>query len=176
MNPSKNTLTSDPGRWKSIRLLPGVLIVALQWLIRFGIPAVLPDDGALKIGVLGGIVGGIALMGWWVFFSRAPKAERWSAIVLIIISLIATSQFLDKSIATGAMGLMFIMVSIPVMSLAFVVWAVVSRRLSYILRRTTMVITILLSSGIWLLIRSDGMSGHFQFDYKWRWAETQEKR
>lgn len=176
MNSVNNVFSGEPVRHRSLRLVPGVIIVALQWLIRFGIPAILPDDRALQIGVLGGIVGGIAIVLWWGFFSKAPKTERWSAILLIIVSLIATSQFLDKSIATGAMGMMFIMVSVPIMSLAFVAWAFVTSRLSNRLRRTTMAATILLASGFWLLIRSDGMSGHFQFDYKWRWAKTQEER
>jgi outer membrane protein assembly factor BamB len=176
MNSIKDLFPAEPGPQKSLRLLPGVLIVALQWLIRFGIPSVLPGDGALMMGVFGGILGGIAVIIWWTFFSRAPKAERWGATVLIIVSLLATSQFLDKSISTGAMGLMFIIVSIPVMSLVFVVWAVLSSRLSGRLRRSTMVVTILLASGVWILIRSDGMSGHLHFDYKWRWAESQEDR
>lgn len=175
MKPGKYRLSSDQVSGKSIRLLPGVVIVVLQWLIRFGMPAILPDDRTLQIGVLGGILGGIALMVWWGFFSRAPKTERWSAILLIILSLVATSQFLDRSISTGAMGLMFIMVSIPIMSLAFVIWALVSRHLTNRFRRAAMVAIILSASGVWLFIRSDGMSGHFRFDYKWRWAKTQEK-
>ena len=176
MNSEKVALSSDPARQKSLRLLPGVIIVALQWFIRFVIPSILPGDGALTAGVFGGILGGIAIAVWWAFFSRAHKLERWVGVLLIIVSLLVTSQFLDKSIATGNMGLMFIIVSIPVMSLAFVVWAVASSRLSNRLRRSTMVITILLASGVWIFIRTDGMSGHLNYDFKWRWADTQENR
>ena len=71
---SANVKASDAeSRQTSLRLLPGVIIVALQWLIRFVIPSLFPDDRTLQIGVLGGILGGVALLVWWAFFSRAPN-------------------------------------------------------------------------------------------------------
>ena len=105
-----------------------MVIVILQWLVRFVLPAVVPDTTA--IGVFGGVIGGLAIVVWWAFFSRAPRFERWTAIVLMIVALAATSQILDKSIETAMMGMMFTVYSIPVLSLAFVVWAVASRNLS----------------------------------------------
>jgi outer membrane protein assembly factor BamB len=128
------------------------------------------------IGVFAGIIGGLAVVIWWAFFSRAAVLERLGAIALIIISLDLTSRFIDKSIATGNMGLMFIIVSVPVMSLAFVAWAAVTRGLATVIRRATMVIIILIASGSWVLFRSDGMSSHLQYDIKWRWAKTEEEK
>ena len=52
---------------------------------------------------------------------------------------LATSRIIDKSIATGMMGFMFPMYSIPVLSLALVAGAVVGRRLSDGPRRASMV-------------------------------------
>ena len=168
--------TSNPSRKKSLWLWPGVIIVILQWLIRFGVPLVVPNDEAVMIGVLGGILGGLAIVVWWLFFSRALLFERWVAIPLIIVALLVTSRFLDVSIATANMGLMFTIYSIPVMCLAFVVWAVASSRLSTSVRRISMIATILIASGGWILLRTDGMTSDAHQDFAWRWAKTQEER
>jgi outer membrane protein assembly factor BamB len=70
---------------------------------------------------------------------------------------------------------MFYVYALPVLSLAFVVWAVISRRLSVIFRRLTMVATILLACGVWTLVRSGGITGDASADFAWRWAETPEE-
>jgi hypothetical protein len=69
MNTNKNTLGQTLK--KPLRLWPGVVIVILQWLVRFAIPAVVPGYTATQIGVFGGLFGGLAIVVWWVFFSRA---------------------------------------------------------------------------------------------------------
>ncbi len=159
---------------KPLRLWPGVVAVVLQWLMRFGIPFVAP--GALVFGVFGGLLGGLAIVIWWAFFSRAPRVERWGAVVLIIAALLVTPRFLHESIATGGMGMLFFVYAIPVLSLAFVIWAVVSRRLSVGLRRVTMAATILLACGVWALLRTGGITNDLDSDFAWRWAETPEER
>ncbi len=159
---------------KRLRLWPGIIIVVLQWLIRFVIPVIVPGDWVTQLGVFGGLLGGLAVVIWWLFFSRAPRIERWGALATTIIALVVTSKFIDNSIETAMMGLMFIIYAIPVLSLAFVVWVVAIRRLSYRLRYVTMVITILLASGMWTLLRTNGMTGDARHDFAWRWAETAE--
>ena len=125
---------------------------------------------------LGGIVGGLAVVVWWLFFSRAPWSERLGAVVLMIVALVATSRIVHESIATGAMGMLFPILAIPVLSLAFVVWAVASRRLSDGPRRAAMVATILLACGVWTLVRTGGITGDVDNDLQWRWTETPEER
>jgi len=168
--------TTGAAQPKPLRIWPGVVIVILQWVVRFVIPEVIPGYGAIQIGILAGILGGLAVIVWWAFFSRAPRFDRWIAILLMIAALLATSQILHQSIATANMGLMFTLFSIPVLSLAFVVWAVASQRLSGRLRRITMVAAILAGSGFWALLRTDGMDGEIHHDYAWRWSKTAEER
>ena len=166
--------SSEPAPRKPLRLWPGVVAVTLQWLVRFGVPIVWPD--ALEYSVFGGLFAGLAIVVWWAFFSRAPGFERWGAIVLMIVALGATPRILHPSIVTGMMGLMFLVYAIPVLSLAFVVWAVASRRLSDGPRRATMVATILLACGGWALLRTNGITGEAASDFAWRWSETAEDR
>jgi len=162
--------TDKTTRQEPLRLWPGVVAVMLQWLVRFVVPVVVP--GAVAFGVLGGLVGGLAIVLWWAFLSRAPRSERWGAIVLMIVALVAT-WFINHE----SMGQLWLVAyAAPVLSLAFVVWAVVSRRLSDGPRRTAMVATILLACGAWTLVRSHGITGDGAADFAWRWSETPEER
>ncbi len=164
----------EPTRQKPLRLWPGVVAVVLQWLGRFGVPIVVPE--AIVFGVISALFGGLAIVVWWAFFSRAPRSERWGAVVLMIVALVATPRILHESIRTAGMGISFFILAVPVLSLAFVVWAMASRRLSDGPRRATMVATILLACGVWTLLRTDGITGDGAQDFAWRWAETAEER
>ena len=154
---------------------PGVVIVILMWLIKFGQPVVAPD--AVLYGVFAGFVGGAAIVLWWLLFSRARWFERLGAVALMVVGLFATRRIVDVSIATGAMGYLFFFLAIPVVSSALVVWAVATRRLSDGVRRATMVATILLASGVFALIRTGGFTAaSFKNDLHWRWAKTSEEQ
>jgi outer membrane protein assembly factor BamB len=172
MNADKNTIGSI--QQKTLRLWPGVVIVILQWLLRFIIPAFVPS--AIAIGLFGGVICGLLIIIWWIFFSRAPRFERWIAPVLIIVALAVTSKLIDKSIGTSMMGMMFLLYSIPVMSLAFVSWAVAGQYFSDKYRRATMIATIVVASGFWALLRSDGMDSAAHHYFALRWAKTSEAR
>src|SRR5947209_12129622 len=93
------------GERQPLRLWPGVVAVILQWLIRFGVPIVAPE--AMIFGMIGGLVGALAVLVWWAFFSRVPHFERWGAVVLMIVAVAATPRILHLSIVGGMMGMMF---------------------------------------------------------------------
>jgi outer membrane protein assembly factor BamB len=158
--------TEVTGRRKPLRIWPGVVLAILQFLIRFVVPIVIP----------GGVFGALAVMVWWLFFSRAPWSERLGALVVIAAAMFTTSRFIHESIAKGAQGMLFPFLAIPVVSLSLVVWAVVSRKLSGGLRWATMVATFMLACGVWTLVRTGGFTGDFQNDLQWRWAKTPEER
>ncbi len=163
-----------PAQSKNLRLWPGIVIVILQWAFRFVIPAFMPD--ATMFGVFADLLGGAAILLWWAFFSRAKIFDRISAILLIVASLYITSKITDISIRTAMMGLMLIVYSIPVVCLAFVVWAAITMRFPLFYKRLTMFATILLASGIWALLRTNGMDGEAHQDIVWRWSKTPEEQ
>jgi outer membrane protein assembly factor BamB len=74
------------------------------------------------------------------------------------------------------MGMLFYLYAIPVVSLAFVVWAAATRSQPDGLRRATMVATILLACGAWALVRTGGFTADLDSDFAWRWAKTPEER
>jgi outer membrane protein assembly factor BamB len=153
---------------------PGVVIVILQWLGWLVVPVVAPE--AAVYGVLGGLAGGPAIVVWWLVFSRAPWSERIGAVALMIAALAATPLLLHESVARGNLGFQFLLHVVPVLSLAFLVWAVGSRRLTNGLRSAAMVATILLACGVFTLVRSKGLRGNGMPEFAWRWAETPEER
>lgn len=160
---------------KPLRVWPGALAVALQWLALFVIPIVWPE--AMLYGMVGGVfVGGATVLLWWLFFSRAPWRDRIGAVVLLILGFYATSRMVHESIANGGQGMLLLMLSIPVLDLALVVWALIARGLSTGIRRATLVATILFAWGIFALVRTGGMTGDGASDFHWRWTPTPEER
>jgi outer membrane protein assembly factor BamB len=166
--------TGEPTPRKPLRLWPGVAAVVLQWLVRFVVPAFIP--GAVGVGVLGELIGGVAVLVWWLFLSRAPWSDRLGAVVLMIVALFGTSRILHVSIATGAQGMLFAILVVPGLSLALVLWAAATRRLSGESRRATMAGTIMAACGVWALVRTGGLTASFDNDLRWRWAKTPEER
>lgn len=159
---------------KPLRLWPGVAAVALQWVVRFGVPLVWPDG--LMYCVLGGVAGALLVVIWWLFFSRAAWVDRLGAIVLMAAAMALTPRILDRSLATGAMGFIFYILAIPVLCLAFVLAVVASRRLSDGPRRATIAAAILLACAGWSLVRTNGITGEAVSDLAWRWSPTAEDR
>ena len=155
-----------------LRVWPGIAAVALQWLARFGIKALIPGIKGFGRGMMISFVFTIALIVWWAFFSRASRKERFGGLGLIVAALGATWLFRHDS-----MWLPWLLAyAIPFLSLAFVIWAVATRRLPDRVRHATMVATILIACGAWLFVRQNGINGDHQADFGWRWSKSSEER
>jgi len=161
---------------KPLRLWPGIIALVLQWLGWFLVPIVLPLPQAPFIGLLMGLLGGLAILLWWLLFSRAPWLERIAAPLLIVIAVILTKRVVHASIAGGAMGMLLYVLAIPVFGLALVAWAVLTRRFSAGARRLALLATILLGCSVFMVIRTGGLTAEFDNDFHWRWSKTPEQR
>jgi outer membrane protein assembly factor BamB len=157
-----------------LRLWPGVAIASLMLVARYLLPLVW-TDGAM-IGVIGGVAGALAIVVWWLGFSRAPWPERIGVLVLLAIGFAATTRLIDRSIATGMMGMMFPIYAIPTLSIALVAWAAASRSLSSTARRALMIAAVVLACGVWTLLRTDGITGGGMAELTWRWNKTAEEK
>jgi outer membrane protein assembly factor BamB len=160
---------------KPLRLWPGVSVAVISVLFRLVIPFLDPEMSIY--GVFVGLIGALLVLLWWLFFSRAPWVERIGAVVAAAAAYFAIRPLLDPSISGGLMGRMFGVYAMPaVVPAAFVAWAVVTRNLSDGVRRATMVATIFLASGVWTLLRTDGVMGGEIALLHWRWTPTAEER
>jgi len=130
-------------RRKPLRLWPGVVAAVLLCLIRYVSPLIFSEAGA--IAIIGGILGALAIVVWWLFFSRAPWLERLGALVVMVVAPIVMLRIVHESIATGMMGMLLPLYSVPAMSVALVAWAVATQHFSSGLRRTSLVAAILLA-------------------------------
>ncbi|MEO7272668.1 MAG: PQQ-binding-like beta-propeller repeat protein [Vicinamibacterales bacterium] len=162
------------GARPSIRLWPGVAAVALQWLVFFALPLVVPDQGGTAI--IGTFVLGLVVIGWWLFFSRAPWSERLGAAALMLVAGAITSRVVHPSIANGMMGFMFTIYALPAMCLALVAWAIVARGRPAAIRRALLIASVAVACAGLMTIRTNGISGAADVDLAWRWTPTAEER
>ena len=165
--------TVNSARRKPLRLWPGVAAVALQWTAWL-LPVLVPEWGMYS--VLGGMLFGLVVLAWWLFFSRARWYERPGAIAVMVVAVAATSLVIHPSVSNGFMGKMLYIYSVPVLSLALVIWAAASRGLSGVSRYAALVAAVVVACGTLTLIRTDGISGEGVSDLEWRWTPTHEEQ
>jgi len=166
--------TKEQTLHKPLRLWPGVVAAALLCVLRYIVPFVVPD-GSL-IGLIGALVCAVAILIWWLFFSRAAWLERLGAVALMFVAIFATMPLLHKSIATGMMGRMFFVYAVPpTITPALVAWAVATRNVSNGVRRAWLVVALAAGCAVWTLFRTDGIMGAGA-QIAWRWSKTYEER
>jgi outer membrane protein assembly factor BamB len=165
---------------RPLRLWPGVILAITLAVARYLVPVIAPDAEIKEmplaiISMLSGIVLGLAIVVWWLFFSRAAWSERLGAVVLMVAGVAATWFLVDQSIRGGHMGMTLFLFTPPVLGLALVAWAVLTQQMPDGIRRATMVATIVLACVPFTLIRTAGVIGAAS-ELHWRWTPTPEER
>ncbi len=158
---------------KPLRLWPGIVAgvaLALAWFI---VPEAFPDVGFGAI--VASLAAVVAIVVWWLFFSRAPWVERVGAILLAVVAILVTKRIVHPSIAGGMMGLMVPVYGVPVICLALVAGAAIGSRLTDGRRRVTIAVAILLVCGVFVVLRTGGMT-LMHSELHWRWSPTPEER
>jgi outer membrane protein assembly factor BamB len=175
--PSADSVTTSQGNKPDarmqLRVWPGVAAVVLMLFLRLLLPIIDPDAGA--IGILGGAACSLLIIAWWLLFSRARWFERVGAVALMAAALFAAFPLVDTSVSGGMMGMMLPFYAIPTMTAALVAAAVVGRGMSDTARRVVIAASIVLASGFWTLVRTDGILGAGS-QLTWRWTKTSEER
>ena len=167
-----STQTGEKAPPKPLRVWPGIVAVVLQWIFRFGVKELFPGIQGFGYAVIGSLIFFLVIVAWWAFFSRARWKERLGALALMAVAIYGTWLLKHES-----MWLQWLFAyAVPVLSLAFVTWAVATRRLSANVRHATMAATILIACGAWLLLRQDGINGDHNATFGWRWSPSAEER
>lgn len=157
---------------KLLRVWPGVVAVALQWIFRFGVKELFPGIKGFGYAVMGSLALAGVLLLWWLFFSRARWLERLGAIAMMALALGGTWLLKHETMSLAWL----VAYAVPVLCLAFVIWAVATRRFSNNIRQATMAATIVIACGAWLLTRQDGINGDHNATFGWRWSASAEER
>jgi outer membrane protein assembly factor BamB len=167
--------TDDSTRRTPLRLWPGIAIATVQLLVMIGGPVVAPD-APVPVGMFGGVLGALAVILWWIFFSRARWSERVGAIVLMIVAVLVMKRIVHESIAGAGMGMLLYFLATPILSLALVAWAVATRHLGDGARRASLVVAICLACAPFALIRTAGIIASAGSEFHWRWTPSPEQR
>ena len=158
-----------------LRLWPGLVAALAIVVARFVLPFLVPD--ATLYGIVAGVAGGLVIVLWWLFFSRAPWLDRLAPIVLIPAAALATYFIVHPSIAGGMMSRMLPVYLLPsTVFPAFVAGAWLTRRSSDLVRRLAIVGAIGCGCAVWALARTDGVKGATGAQLTWRWTPTAEER
>jgi outer membrane protein assembly factor BamB len=152
-----------------------VTIVILEWLLWFVLPLASPALGLY--GMVGGLLCGVLIIGWWLFFSRVSWVERLAAIVFAVLAVIVAKRFVHASIAGAGQGYLIYPSSIPGITMALVVWRVAAMRVSSDSRGARLALltaAIALGCVPLLMVRTDGVSSAVAQTH-WRWTPTAEE-
>jgi outer membrane protein assembly factor BamB len=169
------SITPRALRGRPLRLLPAIAIAVVQLLIMFVGPVV-AADAPLPIGMIGGLLGAVAIVIWWLFLSRAPWFERVGTIVLMVLAVFATKLVSHESMAGAGQGMLMYFLPIPYLALALVAWAVVTRHFAAGARRMALVAAILATCAPFVLMRTSGVRGAAGSEFHWRGTPTPEER
>jgi outer membrane protein assembly factor BamB len=157
-----------------LRFWPGIVAAALIVIgLSLGLFLPMAMEDPRWIGLLSSMVGALAVLVWWLFFSRARWSERLGAMAVLIAAWFAMRPLLDRSILNGAMGALPVF-AFPVFAVALVVWAGATRNLSNGIRLVSIVAAMVIAAGLCTLVRTAGV--HHGFDFHWRWTPTPEER
>jgi outer membrane protein assembly factor BamB len=157
-----------------LRLWPGVTLAIVVVLLRLGLPLVMADG--MAIAMLVAVAGTVAILVWWLFFSRAPWSERIIALIAMAAGIGATWPIVHESIRGGLMGAMLPLMATPVAALALVGVVAATRHRPTGQRRVVTAVAILLACAAWTLLRTDGITGQGSSQLAFRWTPTAEAR
>jgi outer membrane protein assembly factor BamB len=155
-----------------LRLWPGIAAAALLLVLRFGVKVVVPDFAGFAVGMMSSFAALFAIVVWWLFFSRARWIDRAGGLAMLAAAVGVTLLIGHQSI-----GLFWLFAyGIPSFAAAFVAAIVAGRRLADGPRRVGLAAALVLVSGIWGVLRTEGVSGDHFLVFSWRWTASPEER
>jgi outer membrane protein assembly factor BamB len=156
-----------------LRLWPGVVLVAVLWLVR--VLASIGESALLGffVGML--IVPLVVLAGivlWLLFASRL----RWSDRLFVVGTLAAATAGTTVAADASFRGIALLVYALPVALSALLGWLMLSFLFPWPIRRAG-VLLVFVAVGVGCsLLRIDGMDGSFVAKFNWRWTPTPEQK
>lgn len=153
-----------------LRLWPlAVLLVMLilAWSSKYVLE---PGFSTFIVSNLGPLLAGAAMLLWWCFASRAPGKERWLGLIGMVVIVGSTLALLHPSMR----GIGFLEL-FPIGAGATAGALLMLARQGTRVRLPGTLLVAMLAFAYGTLIRSEGVSGDFATDLRWRWEPTAEE-
>ena len=172
-DPQSQPNSPGAGPQTRLRLWPGVVLVAVFWLVR--VWATTGEFALYKffVGMLIAplvVLAGLAL--WWLLASRL----RWCDRLLVVGTFVAVTAVAMVSADASFRGMALVLYALPVVITAWLGWLLLSFRLPWPVRRTGVLLIFIAASVGCSLLRIDGMDGNFVAKFNWRWTPTPEEK
>jgi outer membrane protein assembly factor BamB len=171
--PAGSNSPVKPSGSRPLRVWPGVLLVVLMIVARFG-PAYL--EGGLSrywmVAMMGPMLCCLLLVIWWLAASRATWKER----VFGFLGLAAVFAIAMALVEPLMRGPGTIAITLPMGMIAFVAGAALFRYRRPLARTGAALLLAAAGFGFSVLLRNDGMDGEYQLTLHWRWAPSAEEQ
>ncbi len=160
-------------RGRRLRLWPGLIIVALEWL-AIKLPAlVAPASFTQFMAAFWGPMIATLLLGvWWLFVSRIRWFERCLGLVIFVAAGAAAWSLSDLSLRPVPL----IMFGLPLFHTVWVLWLLITPSVSWQVRYAGLAGALALTGGYVDLWRMNGVDGSFTAEWALRWQETAEQK
>jgi outer membrane protein assembly factor BamB len=158
---------------RDLRLWPGLVILALMWLVTT-LPGWLAPATMIQFYgmMLGPLAGGLGLLVWWLFASRIPWRDRLLVLVACAAAGAVTWPFRHASLSVMSL----IVFALPMVMTTGVLWLLVTPFLRWPVRRLGLMAVFLLTWGYFPLVRWEGVNGSMSSTFSFRWTPTAEAR
>ena len=158
---------------RPLRIWPALLLLALVGAAK-ATPYLLTEftPKVFTFVAFAPLIAGIGLLVWWMFASRATRAERWLGPLGVVLVAGAAYALMDQSLK--GMGFMFY--TLPTGVAAVLLALVLLRMASPTNRVWGAVFAAIIGFASWDVARNDGLWGDFKSSFHWRWEPTAEER
>jgi outer membrane protein assembly factor BamB len=155
------------------RVWPAVVLLALFWafvLVSRRLDVSMFAAFLARLGVC--LLVTVLFLVWWLTNRRVRGVDRLLGVGAAVVGGIAGWLLLDPSVV----GMLWLMMSLPLVLTAWTVWVVAAARAPARVRRFTLVAVLFLSWQAFFPVRMEGLEGDGQGDFFWRWSLTPEQR
>lgn len=154
-----------------LRLWPGVALVIVIWAARVWASTGTGSPTKFFFGLV--IIPMLALLLmhlWWLFGSRL----RWKDGLIVFGTFVATTIATALISGSNFPAMALILYGVPVVASAWIGWLFLSQTLPWSVRRSGLLLVLVLTGGLFTLVRVEGMDGNFNAKFSWRWIPTAE--
>ena len=162
------------GVWNHpLRWWPAAVLVVAMVILKYAAYTVdSPSMPLLMSSFFGPVIVTGLIMVWWLGFSRASLREK----LITLAGCLAIAAVAIATIHFSMQGMGVMVSVIPAGGAAFAVALIISNRWRTANRLPFVLAICAIAMGYWNTLQSEGVTGTFQSQYRWRWEETAEAK